>query len=81
MMRRGAGRLRCGPWLTKTDSGRREQKSRRLDGRWRGNPLEESPGSTEIRCRLTAGGGDPRDSATENKPPRVFSRGKGETVR
>ena len=31
--------------------------------------MEESPGSTGIRCRLTAGGGDPRDSATENKPP------------
>jgi len=30
---------------------------------------EESPGSTEMRCRLTAGGGDPRDSATENIPP------------
>ena len=30
---------------------------------------EESPGSTGIRCRPTAGGGDPRDSATENKPP------------
>ena len=32
-------------------------------------PLEESPGSIEIRCRLTAGGGDPRESATESKPP------------
>jgi len=31
--------------------------------------MEESPGSTGIRCRLTAGGGNPRDSATENKPP------------
>ena len=30
---------------------------------------EESPGSTGIRCRPTAGGGDPRESATENKPP------------
>ena len=26
---------------------------------------EESPGSMETRCRLTAGGGDPRESATE----------------
>ena len=46
--------------------------------------LEESPGSTEMRCRLTAGGGDPRDSATENKPPvqgPQFPAGKGETVR
>ena len=30
---------------------------------------EESPGSMEARCRLTAGGGDPRESATESKPP------------
>jgi hypothetical protein len=30
---------------------------------------EESPGSKETRWRLTAAGGDPRDSATENKPP------------
>ena len=47
---------------------------------------EESPGSTGIRCRPTAGGGDPRESATENKPP-AFPRfvrgaaGKGEMVR
>ena len=26
---------------------------------------EESPGSTEARCRVTPGGGDPRESATE----------------
>ena len=31
--------------------------------------LEESPGSTEAWCRVTPGGGDPRDSATENRPP------------
>ena len=31
--------------------------------------VEESPGSTEIRCRITSGGGDPRESATESKPP------------
>src|SRR5260370_42567412 len=30
---------------------------------------EESPGSTEARCRVTPGGGDPRESATENIPP------------
>ena len=30
---------------------------------------EESPGSIEARCRITSGGGDPRDSATESKPP------------
>ncbi len=30
---------------------------------------EESPGSMETRCRITSGGGDPRESATESKPP------------
>ncbi len=38
-------------------------------------PVEESPGSTGTRCRLTAGGGDPRDSATENKPPVQGAKG------
>ena len=38
---------------------------------------EESPDSTKTRCQVTPGGGDPRDSATENKPP---YRGKGEKV-
>ena len=28
---------------------------------------EDSPGSIELGCRLTAGGGDSKDSATENK--------------
>ena len=32
---------------------------------------EESPGSMETRRRITSGGGDPRDSATESKPPRA----------
>ena len=30
---------------------------------------EESPDSTRQRCRVTPGGGNPRDSATENRPP------------
>ena len=30
---------------------------------------EESPGSTRTQCQVIPGGGDPRDSATENKPP------------
>ena len=30
---------------------------------------EESPGSTETRCRVTPGGREPRESATESKPP------------
>ena len=32
-------------------------------------PVEESPGSTGKRCRVTPGGGDPRESVTESKPP------------
>jgi hypothetical protein len=32
---------------------------------------EESPGSAETGCRVTPGGGDPRDSATENEPPGI----------
>ena len=46
---------------------------------------EESPGSIDIRCRITSGGGDPRESATENEPPAFAPsglwRGKGEKVR
>src|SRR5882757_10151820 len=48
---------------------------------------EESPGSIDIRCRITSGGGDPRDSATENEPlphptlPRLRGRNKGGAVR
>ena len=37
------------------------------------NPVEESPGSMETRWRLTAAGGDPRESATESKPPAGFA--------
>ncbi len=60
----------------------------RLDGRsGKGRKVagEESPGSMDMRCRITSGGGNPRDSATENKPPRRagfgVGRGKGEMVR
>src|SRR5262249_8184663 len=44
---------------------------------------EESPGSMDIRCRIMSGGGDPRESATEKRPPAAASAttGKGETVR
>jgi len=38
----------------------------------RGCKLEESPGSMRTRCRLTAGEGDLRESATENVPPFSF---------
>ena len=47
---------------------------------WR-KRIEESPGSIKTRCRITSGGGDPRESATENKPLIGFGRSKGETVR
>ncbi len=46
---------------------------------WETMRPEESPGSTETRCRITSGGGNleriicfqanPRESATESKPP------------
>ena len=45
---------------------------------------EESPGSTEKRCRITSGEGDPRESATESRPPGRPSGsrpGQGERVR
>src|SRR6516164_482999 len=38
---------------------------------------EESPGSIDMRCRITSGGGDPRESATENEPPAFALRGFG----
>ena len=41
------------------------------------NFIEESPGSAKTRCQVIPGGGNPRDSATENKPP---YQGKGEKV-
>ncbi len=43
--------------------------------------VEESPGSTETRCRITTGGGDPRYSATEMTPLTRASGSKGEMVR
>ena len=39
---------------------------------------EESPDSMKQRCRVTPGGGNPRESATEKSLPRL--RGEGETV-
>ncbi len=33
------------------------------------NRPEESPDSTRQRCRVTPGGGNPRESATENRLP------------
>ena len=37
---------------------------------------EESPGSTEARCRVTPGGGDPRESATETHRQARLSVGR-----
>src|SRR5579859_1108104 len=42
-----------------------------------GNHGEESPGSTEIWCRITSGGGDPRESATESRPPLTAKAERG----
>ncbi len=43
---------------------------------------EESPGSMDMRCRITSGGGNPRESATETRPPAPLgAAGKGEKVR
>ena len=41
--------------------------------------VEESPDSPKQRCRVTPGGGNPRESATENRLP-PSGAGKGETV-
>src|SRR5262249_36380925 len=50
-------------------------------GRGRKAAGEESPGSTDERCRITSGGGNPRESATEKetaglRPARVKRCGK-----
>ncbi len=51
----------------------------------RAHALEESPGSTDRRWRVTPAGGDPRESATESEPPpgpcESEGGGKGERVR
>lgn len=65
---------------------RSKRAVRRLDGRGHksGNGvIEESPGSMETRCRVAPGGGDPRESAAESRPPFDASaeEGKGERVR
>jgi hypothetical protein len=69
-----SGYLRLGGRLDPAALHEQLCKARRPDGRCRLAPAEESPGSTGKRCRLTAGEGDLRDSATENKPPAQGSR-------
>ena len=44
---------------------------------WLSLAREESPDSMEVRCQITSGQGDLRESVTENIPP----AGKGEMVR
>src|SRR5690606_981068 len=48
---------------------------------WRTGPAEESPGSMGTRWRLTAAGGDPRESATESKPPKAALRSRQARVK
>ena len=40
--------------------------------------FEESPDSLKQRCRVTPGGGNPRESAAENRQPCM--QGNGETA-
>ena len=52
----------------------------RLDGRsgkHRKVAGEESPGSMDIRCRITTGGREPRESATEKRPPAEVRKDEG----
>ena len=62
------GRHRREPSLTGGPCAPIASGASRLDGR-RSSGAEESPGSTETRRRITSGGGDPRESATESRPP------------
>jgi len=51
---------------------------------WARYPSGSAGGKSELHrtgCQLTTGGGDPEDSATENKPPTLSGAGKGETAR
>jgi hypothetical protein len=63
------------PWGVSRPDGR-SRKGRKAAG-------EESPGSIDMRCRITSGGGNPRESATENEPLlfRKERASKGEKVR
>jgi len=60
------GRERPHPYAVSRPDGR-SGKGRKAAG-------EESPGSRDMRCRITSGEGNLRDSATENKPPRLPPR-------
>jgi N-acetylmuramoyl-L-alanine amidase len=51
------------PSLFRQSVGRPLRRNRKVAG-------EESPGSMDKRCRITSGGREPRESATENRPPR-----------
>ena len=61
-------------------AGRRLRRPGQRIGRPRGN-TRKVRAPRKRRCRITSGGGDPRESATESRPPNAFGRGKGERVR
>src|SRR5271165_6195346 len=50
-------------------------------GRTAAAKAEESPGSIRMRRRITSGGGDPRETATESKPPRCGRKAFGARVK
>ena len=52
-------------------AGRRVRRARQRIGRPRGN-TRKVRAPRKRRCRITSGGGDPRESATESRPPSVF---------
>ena len=54
-------------YIDKPGYGVIELRVSKADNRGQRNLREESPGSIERGCRLTAGEGDLKDSATENK--------------
>ena len=57
------------PSLLGQSVGRPLRRNRKVAG-------EESPGSVDKRCRITSGGCEPRDSATENRPPVLLREGR-----
>ncbi len=68
---RGPAGLTIHKRLTRAAKARIHWRVSRPDGRsrkCRKAAGEESPGSIDMRCRITSGGGDPRESATENEP-------------
>ena len=67
---RRSGRMRQ-EFIDATKAGGYARRAR-MAGRSRVFGLEESPDSMRQRCRVTPGRGNPRESATEKKPPLVL---------